>query len=77
MFKNKYAPCVCKTKSSPSLCYAILIYSCEAWGSSPLSSIEILQRKSIKIALLIQKNIPNEILYIETGLSTLQPVIYK
>ena len=56
---------------------AILTYSCVTWGSCPLNSIEILQRKAIKIALSIQKNIPNEILYIETGLSTLQPIIYK
>ena len=77
MFNNKYAPVVVKLKVVKACINAILTYSCEAWGSCPLNSVEILQRKAIKIALSIQKNIPNEILYTETGLSTLKPIIYK
>ena len=41
------------------------------------NSIEILQRKALKIVLDISKSTPNEIVYVESGYHTLKPSIYK
>ena len=52
-------------------------YACDGWGSCSLISLEVLQRKSLKIALSVRKNIPNEVLYAESGCMPLKAIIYR
>ena len=75
--KNKYAPICVKLKTVDACINSALTYSCEAWGSTPLNSVEVLQRKALKMILDVNRNTPNEILYTETGHKTLKPMIYK
>ena len=75
--KNMYAPIMIKLKVVNACVNSALTYGCEAWSSCPLNSIEVLQRKALKIALNIQSNTPNEIIYIETGFKPLKTTIYK
>ena len=66
-----------KTKTLNTCVNAAILYSCETWGSSSLAKVETLHRKAIKMTLSLKRNIPNDILYIETGLVPLQGCIYK
>ena len=75
--KNEIAPLPIKLKIVNACINSALLYSCESWGGSPLQSIEVLQRKALKMILDISKTTPNEILYIETGFSNLKPAIQK
>ena len=54
-----------------------LTYGCEAWGSCPLNTVEILQRKALKMILDVSRNTSNEMIYIESGRLPLKPMIYK
>ena len=77
MFSNKFAPIPVKLKVVKTCINAILTYSCEAWGSCSLNVVEMLQRKALKIAMSVQKNVPNEIVYVETDFVCLKAQIYK
>ena len=75
--KNKQAPLCVKLKVVDACINSALTYTCEAWGSTPLNSVEILQRKALKMILDVSRNTPNEIIYTETGYVPLKPIIYK
>ena len=75
--KNDIAPISIKLKVVNACINSTLTYGCEAWGSIPLNSVEVLQRKALKMILDVRRNTPNEIVYIESGHTTVQPMIYK
>ena len=77
MNKNKFAPGMVKLKVVKACINTALTYGCETWGNYPLNNIEVLQRKTLKIALNIQNNTPNEIVYLESGFTPLKPIIYR
>lgn len=77
LIKNELAPLSVKLKVVEACINSSLLYGCESWGSCPLQSIEILQRKAIKMVLDVAKSTPNEIVYIESGFHSLKPKIYK
>ena len=58
--KNEYAPIAVKLQVVEACINSSLLYGCELWGSCPLSSAEILQRKALKMVLDICKCTPNE-----------------
>ena len=73
--KNEFAPIMMKLKVENACVNSSLTYGCEAWGNCPLTKIEVLQRKALKMALDIRTNTPNEILYCETGFMPLKAII--
>ena len=75
MRKNSLAPINVKLKVLKSCENSVLTYSCEIWSSLPLTNIEILHRKALKISLNIKYNIPNEITYVESGFKPLKAMI--
>ena len=75
--KNDTAPISIKLKVVNACINSTLTYGCEAWGSTPLNTVEVLQRKALKMILDVRRNTPNEIVYIESGHTTVQPMIYK
>ena len=77
LVKNEYAPLAVKLKIIDACINSSLLYSCESWGSCPLHSIEVLQRKALKMVLDISKSTPNEIVYVESGFHNLKSSIYK
>ena len=77
MNKNQLAPIMMKLKVVNACVNSSLTYGCETWGNCPLNKIETLQRKALKIALGIRTNVPNDILYSESGFLPLKPIIYK
>ena len=77
LIKNELAPLSVKLRIVDACINSSLLYGCESWGSCPLQSVEILQRKAIKMVLDIAKSTPNEIVYIESGFHSLKPRIYK
>ena len=77
LVKNEFAPVSVKLKVVNACINAALTYSCEAWGSCPLNTVEILQRKALKLILNVSSSTPNEIVYIESGYQTLKPLIFK
>ena len=50
---------------------SILFYGAQIWGYLKYDEVEILFRFFIKKVLLLHKNTPNYILYLETGLKSL------
>ena len=74
---NPLTPISIKRKILMSCLEASLLYGCEAWGSASLRKVETLHRKAIKIVFGLANNTPNEVLYIETGLSELKAQIFK
>ena len=77
IYNNKYAPVSVKLKVVKACVNGSVTYSCESWGSCALNSVESLQRKALKIALGVRNNVPNEIIYGESGFVPLRPGIYK
>jgi hypothetical protein len=77
LVKNEFAPVSVKLKVVNACINAALMYSCEAWGSCPLNTVEILQRKALKMILNVSVSTPSEIVYIESGYQTLKPAIFK
>ena len=77
LLKNEYAPLSVKLKVVGACINSSFLYGCESWGSSSLQSIEVLQRKALKMVLDVSKSTPNEIVYIESGFNCLKPTIYK
>ena len=77
IYNNKYAPVSIKLKVVKACVNASVTYSCESWGSCALNSVESLQREAIKIALGVRNNVPNEIIYGESGFVPLRPAIHK
>ena len=77
MRKNEHAPIVAKLNVVNACVNSSLTYGCEAWSSSSLNSIEVLQRKALKLALNIKNSTANEITYIESGFKPLKGIIYK
>ena len=77
LLRNQFAPIVIKLKVVKACVNASLTYGCEAWSSSPLNSIEVMQRKALKMVLKIYNNTPSEIVYLESGCMPLKPLIYK
>ena len=66
-----------KLKLVKSCVNASITYARESWGSCSVMPLEVLQRKALKIALSIRKNIPNEILYGESGCMPLKAIIHR
>ena len=77
MRNNPAAPITVKRKILNSCLNASLLYGAETWGGVALRSVETLYRKAIKITFRMNRNTPNEIVFLETGLSYLQAEIYK
>ena len=77
LIKNEYAPIAVKLQVVDACINSSLLYGCESWGSCPLSTAEILQRKALKMVLDVCKCTPNEIVYIESGFQCLKSKIYK
>ena len=77
LVKHEFAPLPIKLKVVNACINSSLLYSCESWGSCPLQSIEVLQRKALKMILDVSKTTPNEIVYIESGFNNLKPSIQK
>ena len=75
--KNENVPIAVKFKVVSACINSSLTYGCEAWGSTPLNKIEILQRKALKMVLNVSRNAANEVLYVESGFEMLKPAIYK
>ena len=74
---NEHAPIMIKLKVVNACINSALIYGCESWGSTPLNTVEILQRKALRMILDVSKTTANEIVYIESGYGKLKPTIYK
>ena len=72
-----FAPVTVKVKVLKACMRAALLYGHEAWGSSPLSKIETLFRKAIRVTFSIHNNAPNEIVYLETSVYALSAEIYR
>ena len=77
MRNNPAAPIIVKKKILNSCLNASLVYGCETWGGASLQKAETLYRKAIKITFSMSNNTPNEIVFIETGLTELKSQIYK
>ena len=77
IYNNKFAPVMIKLKLVKSCVNASITYACECRVCSSVVLLEVLQRKALKIALSIRKNIPNEVLYAESGCIPLKAIIYK
>ena len=77
LIKHDTAPLSVKLKVVNACVNSALTYGCEAWGSTPLNTVEVLQRKALKMILDVRRNTPNEIVYIESGHRNTQPMIYK
>ena len=77
IYNKKFVPVMVKLKLVKSCVNASITYACESWGSCSVMSLEVLQRKALKIALSIRKNIPNEVLYGESGCMPLKAIIYR
>ena len=74
---NSFTPITVKSMVLRACTRAAIIYGHEAWGSCSLAKIEALYRKAIRIAFSLHSNIPNEIVYLETGVHELKAEIYK
>ena len=70
--KNGDAPIPLKLKVVNACINSALTYGCETWGSFPLNSIEILQRKALRMILDVSRNTSNEIVYMESGFTILK-----
>ncbi len=77
LVKNEYAPLSVKLKIVGACINSSLLYGCESWGSCPLRTVEVLQRKALKMVLDVSKSTPNEIVYVESGFHNLQSSIHK
>ena len=77
MRNNQAAPITVKRKILNSCLNASLLYGCETWGSISLRKAEALYRKAIKITFGMKNNTPNQIVFIESGLTELKAEIYK
>ena len=77
LVKNPLAPVPVKLKVTKACVDSALTYSCEAWSDTSLNSVEVLHRKSIKMVLGVTNNSSNDIIYTESGIVNLKPMIYK
>lgn len=77
LVKNQFAPINMKMKVVNACVDSALTYGCEAWSSFPLNKVEVLQRKAIKMVMGVYSNSANEIIYVESGVVSLKPIIYK
>ena len=77
MRNNPAAPVTVKRKVLSSCLNASLLYGCETWGGVSLNKAETLYRKAIKITFSMSSKTPNEIVFLETGLTELKAQIYK
>ena len=74
---NMFAPVTVKLKVLDTCVNAAILYSCESWGATSLVKIDAIHKKAIKTTLSLKKNTPNNILYIESGLTSLKGSVYK
>ena len=74
---NMYSPVTVKLKVLDTCVKAAILYSCETWGASSLVKVDNLHKKAIRTTLTFKKNTPNDILYVESGLTSLKGSIYK
>ena len=78
MRNNQAAPITVKKKILSSCLNASLLYSCEIWSSASLRKMETLYKKAIKLTFgMKNNNTPNQIVFIESGLTELKCEIYK
>ena len=64
---NYLCPISIKLKVLQACVNSSLTYSCETWGATSLSQLEVLHRKTVKMALGIRTNTPNDIVMIESN----------
>ena len=74
--ENKYAPLFIKLKVLKSCVLSNILYNCEAFGSTLPTDIEKCYHSLLKSCLGVRKNIPNEIVLIESGFIPLIAVVY-
>ncbi len=74
---NQAAPITVKRKILSSCLNASLLYGSETWGGVSLRNVETLYRKAIKITFSMNGKTPNELIFLETGLTQLKAEIYK
>ena len=77
MRNNQAAPITVKKKILSSCLNASLLYGCEIWSSASLRKVETLYKKAIKLTFGMKNNTPNQIVFIESGLTELKCEIYK
>ena len=77
MRNNQSAPINVKCKVLNSCLNASLLYGCEVWSSASLRKLETLYRKAIKITYNMNINTPNQLIFVETGLTELKSEVYK
>ena len=77
MRNNPAAPITVKRKILTACLNASLLYGSETWGGSSLRKIETVYRMAIKITFGMNSRTPNEIVFLETGLTHLKAEIYK
>ena len=73
---NKLAQIAIKLKVLESCVMSSLLYNCETFGNCIPRNLEALYIKLIRSALSIRSNIPNDIIFVETGLKSLKALIY-
>ena len=73
---NMFAPVTVKLKVLDTCVNAAVLYSCETWGATSLVKTDALHKNAIKTTSL-KKNTPDDILYVESGLTSLKGSVYK
>ena len=75
--KNFLAPLSVKLKVLDACVSSTLLYGCESWGVSSVNAIEVAYRQGLKRALSIRESVNTEIVYVESGRSTLSIRVSK
>ena len=72
---NKLAPLKVKLSVLRSCVFSSLLYNCETFGSYIPKDIDIIYLKLLKCCLNVRSNVPNDILFIESGFLPIKSVI--
>ena len=64
---NSQAPLSVKLKVLDVCVTSSLLYCCETWGNKYVNDLDMLHRRSLRLALDVRPNINNEIIYLESG----------
>ena len=72
-----FAPVTVTLKALDTCVNAAVLYSCETRGAKSLIKIDAVNKNGIKTTLSLKQNTPNDILYVESGLSSLKGNAYK
>ena len=74
---NKLAPTSIKLKVLDACVTTALLHNCEAFGSKVPKDLETIYHTLIKVCLNVRKNVPNLLALTESGMPTLQSMIYS